>query len=894
MKTKFFYSLVSFSLITGVQGQNWQSMLEGIQANGDIRAFAFDSSQNILYVGGAFSRINNTDANNIAMWNGTSWLSLADGLNNAVEALCIFNGDLYAGGSFTSTGTGITANYCFGGKWNGSAWSPLGNCGSSALIMDLIVYHNELYAATNLNYVSVNKATNIFKYDGTDWNPIGISMPTGIGQAFAIYNDSLITGSTSGIFKLADTTWLPFAGGTNQKVLSLLVDNGNLYAGGEFNNIGGTVMQKAGKWNGSSWSALGNGMPGINDAVYGLAAYQGNIYAGGKFTTAGGVTVNNVAEWNGSSWAAMGAGVDNQVRALASQNNQLYTGGLFVYADNKVCVGLGQWNGISWNTDSVKNKFNGNINASVYDTVNNILYVGGSFAFAGNAACINIAQWDGSKWSSLGEGINYSVAGLGIYKGDLYASGNFTRAGTVTVTSNAKWNGTSWSAWGSGFNKVITAFAEYNNDLYAGGSFTYGTIKNIGQWNGTGWNQVSGGTDAGVSALKIFNNNLYVAGSFTIAGTTPASRIAKWDGVSWSALGTGANNTIVSLTVHQGKLAAGGNFTTAGGSAANYAATWDGANWAVLGAGTNNAIKTLSSFKSYLFAGGGSIAPGYIVKWDGNSWKGVNGGMNYWVNTSCASPNQLFVGGQFGTAGGYTVNAMTRINCAAPAVISPAGTPQFCQGSSVTLSLNGFDSYQWSTGATTSAITVNAAGQYSVSATGICGVMASNSSVVTVLPSPPQPTVTLNGTTLASSSAYSYQWYVNGTAIAGATGQNHVAAQNGSYHVVASDTNGCTSASAPVNVAVTDVVSQIATTGFRIYPNPFSSHAVIQAEQPMQNALLTLYNSTGQRVLEIKNIRGQSITLSRNGLPGGLYLTGLQEEGKAASVSRILISDVQR
>lgn len=58
-------------------------------------------------------------------------------------------------------------------------------------------------------------------------------------------------------------------------------------------------------------------------------------------------------------------------------------------------------------------------------------------------------------------------------------------------------------------------------------------------------------------------------------------------------------------------------------------------------------------------------------------------------------------------------------------------------------------------------------------------------------PAPAIPTITLNGTTLSSSSATSYQWYQNGQQIAGATSQTYTPTSSGIYLVRITDNNGC-------------------------------------------------------------------------------------------------------
>ena len=56
---------------------------------------------------------------------------------------------------------------------------------------------------------------------------------------------------------------------------------------------------------------------------------------------------------------------------------------------------------------------------------------------------------------------------------------------------------------------------------------------------------------------------------------------------------------------------------------------------------------------------------------------------------------------------------------------------------------------------------------------------------------PAIPTITANGNVLSSSTATSYQWYMNGQKIAGATSQTYTATQAGKYVVRIADANGC-------------------------------------------------------------------------------------------------------
>jgi hypothetical protein len=78
---------------------------------------------------------------------------------------------------------------------------------------------------------------------------------------------------------------------------------------------------------------------------------------------------------------------------------------------------------------------------------------------------------------------------------------------------------------------------------------------------------------------------------------------------------------------------------------------------------------------------------------------------------------------------------------------------------------------------------------------------------------------------------------------------------------------------------------------FSISPNPFISSTTIQTVGNLNDATLTIYNSYGQTLKQVKNICGQTVSLSRDHLPGGLYFIRLTEENKIIAEEKIIIID---
>ncbi len=136
-------------------------------------------------------------------------------------------------------------------------------------------------------------------------------------------------------------------------------------------------------------------------------------------------------------------------------------------------------------------------------------------------------------------------------------------------------------------------------------------------------------------------------------------------------------------------------------------------------------------------------------------------------------------------------------------VISSSGSLEFCKGDNVTLDAGtGYDRYLWSNGATTQTITVDTSGTFSVSVFYSSGCTATSPLVSVVVHDLPFPTIIRVGDALQTESASTYQWFLDGTMLSGATNQQIQLTKAGIYSVKVSNQFGCVGISAPYNATI--------------------------------------------------------------------------------------------
>lgn len=669
-----------------------------------------------IYVGGVFKNAGgDPTADYIAKWNGSTWTALGhngsgngalSGGGGSVNALFMYGGNLYVGGSFGSvydTSGGVISNASRIAVWNGSVWTALP--GISPALNNAV--QTLAFDATN----------NILYFGGsfTDAN--------GNGAADRIAGMDL---DTSTLVTLGSNGGGD--GSLNNTVYTIGLDSlGNMYAGGFFFDVnnGGTTLTEAdyiAKWDGVNWSALGNngaGVGAMNAMVVSLAIDgSDNVYAGGSFTNAAGIAeADYVARWNGSSWSALGSnGSGNGALVSASGGTviqEITINGTDVYVGGFFTGGAGiptadyaarfDTNTNSWHSLGNNGSGNGSLNFGVVGMTfsGGSLYLGGAFANVNYGGLVlptadYFASWDGSNWSTLGDSngpISNNVQALTVIGSDVYVGGMFADlGGDPRIDCLARWDGSTWNPVGNitktssslGNGCWVLAMAADGTDLYVGGYFSSAQNEGvsvpdtsyIAKWNGSVWSSLGGGLNSGVQSLAVdSSHNVYAGGNFTnAAGIPEADYIAKWNGSSWSSLaGNGAsngalNNAAWAITVNGSDVYVGGNFSSVVDTSntaipnAAYLAKWNGSAWSAMDGITSPLslwVDALTISGSDLYVGGGfgnlngMNAADYIAKWNGSTWSalgsgvGGDGSLPSSVYSIAVIGNNVYVGGQF-------------------------------------------------------------------------------------------------------------------------------------------------------------------------------------------------------------------------------------------------------
>jgi hypothetical protein len=302
------------------------------------------------------------------------------------------------------------------------------------------------------------------------------------------------------------------------------------------------------------------------------------------------------------------------------------------------------------------------------------------------------------------------------------------------------------------------------------------------------------------SLQQICDNQQVSFTSFASGTPTPA---IQWEestdnGASFSPIaGANANTLTFTVSAALNNYQYRAVFTNTGGSAVSSAVVLTvynlPANPFVTASGSTSfcpggsVLLSSSVANQYLWSPGGETSQSIIANTSGNYSVEITDG------NGCKSSS---------------VNTVVTVFPAMPTpFISTSGPLTFCLGDSVSLTSSTAFSYQWSPGnETTQVIVVKSAGSYTATVTDENGCSAASVATIVNVNDIPVANITANGplifcdgesVTLTGHGGLSYLWMPGSF-----SGQNLTVYSSGSVTVIATDANGCSAESGPVNVNV--------------------------------------------------------------------------------------------
>jgi len=672
--------------------------------NGAVHAVAVIGNE--IYVGGSFRLAGGRIANNIAMWDGSSWHPLADGVNDEVYAIAIIGAEIYVGGVFTEA-SGLPVGRI--ARWNRvtKQWSTLGEgIGGNrfAYVASLAADGDDLYVGGRFLTAGKVVAVNIARWNKGRWSRVG--------------------------------------GGANGYVFSLKVHGNDLYVGGRFTVADDKPIKRIARVDRATneWTEIVGGVH-YKDSGYvsAIETIGQDVYIGGKFREAGpdDLLVNSIAWYDSRSqrWNDLKLGVSMQrtltdVYALAARGNQLFVGGRFDsvgdipsgYIGESIVIGWSQraynfarwdagtqtWNlfqrdppinrayrtgvanigpDFSFRTGLVSNLESAYIAAFSFDATGNLV-IGGSFSLAGpmversgnmngirpndeDVYADNICLFDNdTTWSMLGSGLGGPALSLTRLGDDIIVGGGFTSAGPIAASNIARWNQSteSWNRLGPGLPDTVRALAADGSAVYAGGSFTTldgSTPANIARWDiaQARWTAVPSSPFApniAVNALALQGNILYAGG---------ANGIFAFDGSTWSTLGSNVDGPVYTITIDGDDVYVGGDFSVAGGVQSGSLAVWNSGtqSWSSVGNGVDGRVGAIAVQGRRVYVGGsftsaGGISVRNIAMWDrmSNAWTALGEGIDGSVSALAVLDGSIFAAGIFPRIGVTPMNSIAR------------------------------------------------------------------------------------------------------------------------------------------------------------------------------------------------------------------------------------------
>jgi hypothetical protein len=247
-----------------------------------------------------------------------------------------------------------------------------------------------------------------------------------------------------------------------------------------------------------------------------------------------------------------------------------------------------------------------------------------------------------------------------------------------------------------------------------------------------------------------------------------------------------------------------------------------------------------------------------------------------------------------GSSSGFYESVNILLHSASPSV-AISGPSTTCYGTPVTLTANGASSYSWTTGSTSSGISVTPTITTSYSVVGSNSLGCTSNTAIKTISVNPSPTVSISSThsilctgqsaTLTAFGANSYSWNPGGS------GNNIVISpsSNTSYSVTGADLNGCkngTGFTQSVSTCADISELQHPNSDFLIIPNPNNGEFTLRHANNYpdheNNGQVEIFNAKGESVMTTPLVE-REMKIDLRGLANGIYMVRITAQSGVVS-----------
>ncbi len=302
----------------------------------------------------------------------------------------------------------------------------------------------EILIAGKQGGVIVNDSVAI-RWNGENWSRYGDWCGLGFVASITEYQDEIIYSGACGLATWDGMELGSLVNNANSVVFGLSHYQDELVATGWFDTIGGIPASKVARWNGSVWAAIDN-TQWEGGAIGCAIEYQGNLYVGGNMID-GELDIDRIGRWDGTQWNKVGNGIRGGMSIVSCfqiYQGDLYVGGRFTSELGNPGPSIARWDGEQWlDIGGATSGPNGLQGCEVRDMVvfNDELFAVGDCSLAGGIPAHRIAKWDGHKWCGFGDVFNGNISSIEVHQGELYIGGDFTTINGNPVLRVAKWVG---------------------------------------------------------------------------------------------------------------------------------------------------------------------------------------------------------------------------------------------------------------------------------------------------------------------------------------------------------------------------------------------------------------------------------------------------------------------